>query len=290
MKVLVIGGTRYFGKRLVNKLISAGHDVDVMSRGQTPPHFDGPFRHLSCDRRNREALLNITKDQYWDIVFDQVCMNAGDARLALEAFSEKVGHYVMTSTQSVYGEGAGLCESAFSPESYDFQEIADETKDYQAAKRQAESIFAKAKNLKSTLVRFPLVVGEDDYTGRLKWHLEKVKRGDPIYLPNLDARITMITSEDAAEGLSQIPLKSITGPLNLASATPVRLKDLMEQIEKLLSIQAIYSSTPSEENWSPVGILNDWFMDSSRAREGGITIRDTEEWLPSLLKHFKEEL
>lgn len=39
MKILVIGGTRYFGKRLVHKLVEDGHNLWVMSRGQVGDDF-----------------------------------------------------------------------------------------------------------------------------------------------------------------------------------------------------------------------------------------------------------
>ena len=42
MKILVVGGTRFFGIPMVNALINAGHDVTVATRGNNALSFFGP--------------------------------------------------------------------------------------------------------------------------------------------------------------------------------------------------------------------------------------------------------
>ncbi len=66
MNILVLGGTRFFGKTLVEQLGSAGHAVTVLSRGKLPPPA-GAAAHVSG---------------------------------ALEAIGDRTGHYVLTSTAS----------------------------------------------------------------------------------------------------------------------------------------------------------------------------------------------
>lgn len=39
MKVLVIGGTRFFGISMVNALLENGHDVTVATRGNAKDNF-----------------------------------------------------------------------------------------------------------------------------------------------------------------------------------------------------------------------------------------------------------
>jgi NAD(P)-dependent dehydrogenase (short-subunit alcohol dehydrogenase family) len=54
MNVLVLGGTRFFGKTLVEQLVSAGHAVTVLSRGKLPPPAGA--KHLVADRSDPAAL------------------------------------------------------------------------------------------------------------------------------------------------------------------------------------------------------------------------------------------
>lgn len=39
MKILVMGGTRYFGIHMVNKLLEQGHEVTIATRGKTPENI-----------------------------------------------------------------------------------------------------------------------------------------------------------------------------------------------------------------------------------------------------------
>lgn len=56
-KILVLGGSRYFGKRLVNLLLREGkHEVTVATRGLTEVSFDGPVRSLTLNRTDVQDL------------------------------------------------------------------------------------------------------------------------------------------------------------------------------------------------------------------------------------------
>ena len=52
MKVLVLGGTRYFGKRLVDLLAWNGHQVTVASTGKTAVQFNGAVERVTVDRKS----------------------------------------------------------------------------------------------------------------------------------------------------------------------------------------------------------------------------------------------
>lgn len=54
-KILVLGGTRFFGKRLVNRLVANGDAVTILTRGQHQDPFGGPFRGLPRIGKIRRA-------------------------------------------------------------------------------------------------------------------------------------------------------------------------------------------------------------------------------------------
>jgi nucleoside-diphosphate-sugar epimerase len=162
--------------------------------------------------------------------------------------------------------------------------VADEAKEYQEAKRQAEAVFAQDKSFPVTLVRPPIVLGEDDYTGRLKFHIERTTKGQPIYFPNIDAKISFINSDCAANALLHICKQDNLGPLNIASKTPVRLADLMTQIAELVGKCPHLSDVPIDNHWSPFGIKDDWFMHIEKAEKAVIKTLDVDQWLPNLIK------
>lgn len=46
-------------------------------------------------------------------------------------------------------------------------------------------------------VRFPLVIGPDDYTHRFTFHVDRIKQGLPIGIDHPKARYSFISSADA---------------------------------------------------------------------------------------------
>lgn len=167
MKVLIIGGTNFFGKRLVQKLIQESHDVSILTRGNKALDFKGQFEHIKLDRLDKTAMGSKFENSSWDLIYDQVCYDYQTAKDACEIFNGKVKHYVFTSSQSVYEAGAHLKEADFNPEKHSFEKEETAISNYGEAKRQAEVGFARHAEFKTTYVRFPIVHGVDDYTQRL---------------------------------------------------------------------------------------------------------------------------
>jgi nucleoside-diphosphate-sugar epimerase len=104
MNILVLGGTRFFGKTLVEQLGSAGHAVTVLSRGKLPPPAGAA--HLVADRADPAALASALAGRSFDVVIDNVAMTAAHVSAALDAIGDRTGHYVLTSTAAVYGDFA----------------------------------------------------------------------------------------------------------------------------------------------------------------------------------------
>jgi len=50
--ILIIGGTRYFGKLLVQQLIDKGHQVTIATRGQASDPFGAHVQRIRVDRRD----------------------------------------------------------------------------------------------------------------------------------------------------------------------------------------------------------------------------------------------
>ncbi|MGW2270992.1 reductase [Streptomyces yangpuensis] len=99
-RILVIGGSRYFGKSLVTRLRDAGDDVMVLNRGSSdPPPGVGL---LLADRDDEAGLRAALGRRDFDVVVDQVCYTPLQAAVARRVFAGRTGRYVMTSTMEVY--------------------------------------------------------------------------------------------------------------------------------------------------------------------------------------------
>ena len=284
MKILVIGGNRFFGKKLVERLIKEDHSITLLNRGSIEDGFGDRVERIHCNRTDKEALQNALGQSSWDIVYDQVCFDYQTAKDACEVFAGKVSRYIYTSSQSVYEPGKNLSEADFKPEGHKFEVRKTKDSDYAEAKRQAEVGFYEAADFPVALLRFPIVIGHDDYTKRFVFHVDHIKEGQEIYFPNINARISFITSDFAAETLAALCEKEFVGPLNAASPAPITLARFVEIIEDITGKKAKLAEQGDECNHSPYGIDQDWFMDCGKLAELGLVGKEIEKWLPSLLR------
>ena len=57
MKILTIGGTRFFGRAFVEEAARRGHEVTVFHRGESEPADLPDVEHLHGDRKDGRGLL-----------------------------------------------------------------------------------------------------------------------------------------------------------------------------------------------------------------------------------------
>lgn len=291
VKVLVIGGNRFFGKKLIRKLLDNAqgadqHQITLLNRQNLDDGFGTQVQRIKCDRTDSTAMRAALADKSWDLVYDQVCFEASDARAACEIFSGKTNHYIFTSSLSVYEPGEWLKEEDFDPYSFKFSKEVNSKTNYAEAKRQCEAVFFAQESFPVAAVRFTFVVGEDDYTGRLKWHVDHVKSGKPIHFPNVDAKIPLIHSDDAADVLLKIGIAQGAGPFNASSPEPIKLAQLIQLIEQSVGKKAVLTSKPEGSNHSPYGAETNWYMSIDKLKRYGIYPREIERWLPDLIGHL----
>lgn len=282
MKALVIGGNRFVGKRLVELLVQEGHQVDVLNRGNIPLYSSGVNSFLKADRRSKDHLQNAVADRNWDQVFDFACFNRKEAQDACEVFKDKTKSYLFVSSQSIYDAGENLKEFSFDPTT---AELNSSVSEYGLDKRDAEIIFAKNAPWPVSMIRFPIILGPDDYTKRLNFHISRIRDGLPIYVPNILAKISFVQSEDAAKAVDYIAKSGLNGPINVCSEKPVSLKQLLEWIEIATGRKAnlVSRSEMNKDNHSPFGIDTDWWMNADRLTHLGFKAGPIENWLPSLI-------
>lgn len=292
-KALVIGGTRFFGVHLVEGLLEKGYEVTIATRGQTPDSFSSNVSRIIVDRLNFAELKERCGNQTWDIVFDQICYSSQEAKEAIDVFRGKTKKYVFTSSKSVYDEGdgeLGFVEGDFDPLKHNIIQGPKEDFSYNEGKRQAEAVFFQQAPFPVVAVRFPIVLGLNDYTKRLHFHIEKTLNHVEIHLINPEASIDFITEEEAGEFLVWIGLSEFIGPINALSDGNVKLSDLITTIEKKAQTSAIITSTPNETNVSPFNISKSWLMNNEKASNLGFQFKDLNEWLPVLIGEISAQM
>ena len=277
MKFLIIGGNRFVGLRL-SLLLDGQKDCElhVLNRTGQVAHCKNAVVH----KGDRRQLSSTFLDRDWDAVIDFACFNEPEAVDALNFF-RNVGRYIFVSTVSVYDSKAGLREDDFDPMKWDLRRPA--LPNYQDGKRRAEAVFHQRAPFPVLSVRFPYILGPDDYTQRLQFHIDHILKGQPLYMPNVDARVSMISSEDAAKFLRWAVAEEFSGPLNVASRDPISMAVLLAQIELITGRKPLMTNKDTPEAHSPYGPDLDHFMDCSRMFSLGFKTRPISEWLPGLI-------
>ena len=202
MKILVVGGTRYFGIPMVNTLLRNGHEITIATRGNSKPEFEGSVDYVVIDRMDSKSVKEALGGQHFDLIIDKIAYSSNDVKALLE----NVGcdKYIQMSTGSVYPkEHADITEDEFRPEEYELHWI-DRIQNYQETKRQAErAIFEFMSPANISFVRYPIVMGENDYTGRLDFYIEHIRDQKAMNIDDLDKEMAFICEKDAGEHLGK---------------------------------------------------------------------------------------
>ncbi|MFG2463149.1 NAD-dependent epimerase/dehydratase family protein [Streptomyces sp. NPDC048523] len=287
-EVLVIGGNRYAGKRLIARLLTAGDRVTVLNRGSSPPPPGAV--HLLADRDDESALLSALGSRTFDVVVDQVCYTPRQAAIARRVFAGRARRYVMTSTVEVYEYEDSIAlvrEDAVDPTtvSVDFELPWDDPafldSHYGEGKRQAESVFATDPAFPVTTVRVAHVLGgDDDFTGRLTHYADRIRTGEPIAVPVDNQPATYIHVEEIADFLAWTVGQDFTGPVNAASHGLLGTEELCRTVAAHFPEGKILLQLVELGEVSPFSFARSYGMDNSRATRLGFTFTGVHQWLP----------
>lgn len=293
-KVLVLGGTRFFGKRLVELLLrSQDHEVTLLTRGRTADAFGDRVTRLTADRTDEAAFEQAVGDTHWDIVYDNICYSPDEAAAAVRILAGRVKRYILTSSLSVYDpQPDALTEADFDPVHYPVKLGGNTEISYQEGKRQAEAVLLQTADFPVAAVRFPIVLGTDDYTRRLHFHIEHVLAGQPVGIPNPQAEISFIRSDEAADFLHWLGHdgSAITGPVNACSDGTLTIGGVMSIIEQITGRPAVIQQETAEADQSSFGIEESWCMDTAKARSAGFSFLSLSEWFPELVSLLTHSL
>ncbi|MEU3778744.1 NAD-dependent epimerase/dehydratase family protein [Streptomyces sp. NPDC032472] len=295
-RICVIGGSRYFGKLLVERLLGAGHQVTVINRGSTPP--PAGVEHLVVDRDDEAALVTALGVRTFDVVVDQVCYTPVQAAIAARAFAGRTRRYVMTSTIEVYDPataalptvpaGTPVPEQNVDPAGWPvamdlpWQDTAYLEAHYAEGKRQAEAVFTRAGGFAFAAVRSAHVLGggAQEFTGRLAHYTEHIRRGEEIAVHAKALPTVFIHHEELADLLLWAAGADFSGPLNACSDGPLDVRALAATVAAEIGREPVYRVVAAGETASPFSFDRHYAMSNTRARELGFAFSRTLDWLP----------
>jgi 2'-hydroxyisoflavone reductase len=253
MRVLVLGGTVFVGRHVVERLLARGHEVTLFHRGRRGRELFPDVERVLGDRAT--DLDRLPNGATWDAVLDTSAFVPGVVATSAGALRDRARQYVFVSTISVYDVALPALDESSStpelPEGASREEFA--TKQYGPLKllceREALAAFGPERTL---LVRPGLIAGPYDQTDRFTyWPLRFARGGDVAVPDDLDAPAQWIDVRDLAEFIADAIERSTIGAVNaVGPREPATLRDL-------LGACAAASGVPSRMVPVPLATLKD---------------------------------
>jgi 2'-hydroxyisoflavone reductase len=218
MKLLILGGTVFLGRYLVEASLARGHELTLFNRGQHNPELYPDVEKLRGDRDGDLALL---RGRHWDAVIDTSGYLPRVVRASAELLAEATEHYTFISSISVYPyfRSLGLDESAAAGTLDDptIEEVNGES--YGPLKALCERAVEQALPGRTLVIRPGLIVGPHDVSDRFTYWVRRVAQGGEVLAPAHPGWHTqLIDVRDLAEWTvrmveqKQIGVYNATGP------------------------------------------------------------------------------
>ena len=221
MRLLLLGGTLFLGRHLVEAAGARGHHVTLFHRGRTNPRLFPDAEHLLGDR---DGGLEALGGGRWDAVIDTSGYLPRVVRAAAERMAVAAAHYTFISSISVYAEPQpGLDESGAvaTIDSDHLEGVIGES--YGALKALCERVVESAFPGRALLVRPGLLVGPHDPTDRFTWWVRRIARGGEVLAPgDPGAQVQLIDARDLAAWVVAMVERGEAGVFN-ATGPPARL-------------------------------------------------------------------
>jgi len=283
-----MGGTRYFGRNLVFRLLEQGHDITILTTGKTKDPFGNHVERWRASRSNRSQMNSVVSNPIFDVVYDQISFSPVDAKIACEIFSGKVGKYIFTSSIYVYEKGLNHKESDFDPTHGKIRMETRNTLNYEEGKRFAEMVYMRYENMPVVCVRFPVVIGYKDYTNRFNSHINSIINNEPILIPLPSGQMNVISAENAGEFLEWIGTRNHIGPINVACPDIIRAEDLTKMIAESIGKREIILREDKTGHY-PVSMYHqytDLTVNISMSKNLGFSALSISTWLPLEVTKF----
>ncbi|RDI43202.1 NAD-dependent epimerase/dehydratase family protein [Falsibacillus pallidus] len=307
MKILIIGGTKFAGRAIVEEAVKKGFDVTLFNRGKTNDAIFPDLPLIKGDRQNKEDLAKLCS-QKWDAVIDTCGYQPKDAALSSAMLKEFCSVYVFISTISVYKKAfqeEGIDEKSelnelSSKENEQLQKNGSLPADqyYGALKALCELAVTNELPSNSLIIRPGLIVGPHDPTDRFTYWMERVMKGGEMIAPdNKDCQIQFIDVRDLAQWILTLIEMDERGIWNAVGPTePLTLNHFLNECRMYLNKETEITWAQEEfllknevQPWIELPLwiphIKDFGTEITKAKNAGLktrqlkeTILDTAEW------------
>ena len=299
MKLLVIGGTMFLGRHVVESALAYGHEVTLFNRGQHNPEL---FPEVEKLRGDRKTDLSALDGRRFDVAVDtcgyfprHVAMSAGKLAAAVE-------RYIFVSSLSVYASMAtpGADESApvGTLEDETIEQVTGET--YGPLKALCEQAAEQAMPGRTMSIRAGLIVGPHDPTDRFTYWVHRVAEGGEVLAPGRpEQRVAFIDVRDLGGWIVRSAAARTAGVFNATGPSePCTMERLLESARRASGSDSRFTWVDQEflaaQGVAPWQEMPLWLpddpeyagfndVDCRRAIAAGLTFRSVDDTVDATL-------
>lgn len=286
MDVLVIGGTRYFGIYLVKELLTQGHNVTIATRGNVKDCYGDKVSRITFERTDADSVKKALSDRFFDVVYDKIAYCSNDVKYVLDVI--KCNKYIMMSSTSVYEKHWNTKEDDFKPLKKKLIWCSRMDFPYDEIKRQAEcALWQSYKNINAIAVRYPFVIGKDDYTKRLFFYVEHAIKGIPMHIDNIDYQMGFLRSDEAGKFMAFLADKCYLGPINGSSHGTISIREILNYVIERTGKKAVLSEDGER---APYNGEPEYSINTNEAEKLGYKFSDIKDWIYVLIDYYIESV
>ncbi len=249
-RVLVIGGTLFIGRALVDQLLELGDEVVIMHRGKGTP-FGERVAEIRCDRNDVAAVRAALDGTRFDVVYDNVYdwergTTADQVAAAATAASQGLRRYVFTSSVAAYPPGGEYDEQAplvpsDYPNVYGAQKADSERALFELHRRQGVPV---------TTLRPAFIYGPHNPFPREAFFWDRLRAGRPIIVPEDGSRtMQWVHVRDVARAAVLAATRDIAvgRAYNLAGYPPITQIEFVELLARIADREAHVVHIPRDQ-------------------------------------------
>jgi 2'-hydroxyisoflavone reductase len=216
MRLLVLGGTKFLGRAVVDEALARDHEVTLFNRGQTNPEL---FPDVEKIRGDRTQDLSAFVGRRWDAAIDMATFLPRVVRLSTDALRDSVRRYVYVSSISAYADQS-VPPLEGNPVAVLARPDSESIDDYGALKARCEQIVQDAFGKRALVIRPGLIVGPHDPTDRFTYWPRRIAKGGRVLAPGPpDAPVQFVDARDLGAWIVHATESGLDGIYNATGET-----------------------------------------------------------------------
>ena len=245
MRFLVVGGTSFVGRHIVEAALAAGHEVTLFNRGRSAPELFADLERRTGDRATGDYAS--LAEGRWDATVDVSGYVPRHVQQLAAALGDRAGRYLFISTGSVYSDASMAVMTEDAPRHAPERESEEHRGEkYGPLKVACEDDALATYGDRTTIVRPGIVAGPWDHTDRFTYWVRRIAHGGEVVLPaRVDQPVQVVDARDLGEFVVHLLETDTPGTYNaVGPGEPLTFASLFEVCRAVSGSDAV--AVPSE--------------------------------------------